>query len=80
MNNLARCYVALNRHEDALRLYEETLRRRNALLGPNHLDTRATLNDLANHYTSLGRPADAAKLRESLPPHAKTEAEKPAKP
>src|SRR5262249_25649315 len=40
---------------EALQLREEALRLRRAKLGPEHPDTRKTLNDLADSYRALGR-------------------------
>jgi tetratricopeptide (TPR) repeat protein len=64
MNNLANSYAALRRHEEALKLREETLTRRQARLGPDHPDTLVSRNNLATSYAALGRHADALKLRE----------------
>ncbi len=37
---------------------------RKAKLGPDHPDTLASMNNLANSYSDLGRHAEALKLRE----------------
>ncbi|MDW7994811.1 MAG: serine/threonine-protein kinase [Gemmatales bacterium] len=64
MNNLANSYAQLGRHEEALKLREETLRRCQAKLGPDHPDTLLSMNNLANSYARLGRHEEALKLRE----------------
>jgi tetratricopeptide (TPR) repeat protein len=63
-NNLANGYEALGRHDDALKLREETLALRRAGLGPDHPDTLASETNLAVSYERLGRPDDALRLRE----------------
>ena len=35
-----------------------------AKLSPDHPETLRSMNDLANSYDALGRPAEALKLRE----------------
>ena len=56
MNNLAVSYAAVGRLAEALKLHEETLALRKAKLGPDHPDTLASMNNLANSYAGR-RPA-----------------------
>ena len=58
MNNLATSYDALGRYAEALKLHEETLALRKAKLGPDHPDTLASMNNLANSY---GQPRPARR-------------------
>jgi tetratricopeptide (TPR) repeat protein len=62
--NLGSALEKLGRYADALKLHEETLALRKAKLGPDHTDTLASMQGLANSYAELGRHADALKLRE----------------
>jgi tetratricopeptide (TPR) repeat protein len=64
MHNLANCYFAVGRRDDALKLREETLAGCQRVLGPDHPRTLAAMNTLANSYFARGRPADACKLQE----------------
>ena len=64
MNNLALAYGAAGRLTDALALHEETLKRRQAKLGPDHSDTLTAMNNLAVAYRAAGRLADALSLHE----------------
>jgi hypothetical protein len=48
-----------NRHAEAIRVGEETLARRKAMLGPEHPDTLLTMTQLASRYWSANR-LDAA--------------------
>ena len=52
------------RHDRALKLYEETLALQKAKLGPDHPDTLASMNNLANSYAAAGQLDRALKLRE----------------
>jgi tetratricopeptide (TPR) repeat protein len=61
-NGLAFSYDALGRRAEALKLYEETLARREAKLGRDHPDTLSSIHNLAVSYHDLGRLADALKL------------------
>src|SRR5439155_1162517 len=61
---LANCYGDLGRHEEALRLREETFAVQQRKLGPDHPDTLMSMNNLGNSYTALGRHADALRLYE----------------
>ena len=49
---------------EALALYEETLKRRQAKLGPDHPDTLTAMNNLAVAYRDAGRLTDALALLE----------------
>jgi serine/threonine protein kinase len=64
MHNLARCFGALGRHTDALKLNEDTLALRKAKLGLDHPDTLWSMNNLANSFGSLGRHIEALELNE----------------
>jgi tetratricopeptide (TPR) repeat protein len=64
MNNLAVCYAAAGRIQDALKLCEETLRLMKARLGPDHPDALRSMNNLAFTYDAAGRTQDALNLRE----------------
>jgi hypothetical protein len=64
MNNLADSYLALDRHADALKLYEETLLLEQAKLGADHPQTLFAMRNLAESYDSADRRAEALKLRE----------------
>jgi serine/threonine protein kinase/tetratricopeptide (TPR) repeat protein len=61
---LAASYYELGRHDDSLRLIQDTLARRKATLGPDHPDTLKSMQNLAVSYYKLGRHADAVKLYE----------------
>ncbi len=63
MNNLAINCAALGKHDEALQLREETLKRSQAKLGPDHLNTLRNMSNLAKSYASLGRHAEALQLR-----------------
>jgi tetratricopeptide (TPR) repeat protein len=65
MNNLASSNDALGRHAQALKLSQETLRLRQAKLGPDHPDTLMSMHGLACSYHALGRHAEALELREA---------------
>ena len=54
-NNLALGYYALERIEDAVRLFEETLSIRELVLGPEHLDALHSRHNLAGGCFALGR-------------------------
>jgi tetratricopeptide (TPR) repeat protein len=64
MNNLAYSYAELGRHDDALKLFEETLALITSKLGPDHIDTLAAMHNVANCYAALGRYDEALQLRE----------------
>jgi non-specific serine/threonine protein kinase/serine/threonine-protein kinase len=55
---------ARGQYLDACKLLEETLIRRQALLGPDHADALRSRHNLATCYFVLGRYADALKLFE----------------
>jgi tetratricopeptide (TPR) repeat protein len=63
MHNLAYSQDAVGRRDDALKLYEEVLARREAALGPDHPDTLSSMRNLATSDVALGRHAEALKLR-----------------
>jgi len=64
MNNLANSYSAAGRHQDALKLREETLRLTKARLGPDNPNTLGCMHNLANSYAAAGRNQGALKLYE----------------
>ena len=55
--NLGEARIAAEQSERARTIYRKHR-------GPDHPDTLASMNNLANSYDALGRPADALKLRE----------------
>jgi tetratricopeptide (TPR) repeat protein len=63
MNNLGVIYSELNRHEDALKLQNETLRIMKRALPKDHPHTLACMSNLANSYAALNRHAEALNLR-----------------
>ena len=83
MNNLAVAYQAVGRLADAIALYEETLKLREAKLGPDHPDTLISMNNLAGPTRTPAGLADALPLLEDTlkrragqararpPPHAR---------
>ncbi|MBX9583218.1 MAG: tetratricopeptide repeat protein [Gemmataceae bacterium] len=62
--DLARCYSALGRHIDSLKLVEEVLTARRRVLGPEHPDTLDSMNSLAIRQFARGRHADGRALLE----------------
>jgi tetratricopeptide (TPR) repeat protein len=64
MNNLARSYLRLNRHAEALKLCEEALAAQKRVLPPDHPMTLSTMDHLGNCYAALNRQVEALKLRE----------------
>jgi serine/threonine protein kinase/tetratricopeptide (TPR) repeat protein len=64
MNNLAMCYAESGRMQEAIPLYEETLKLQKFKLGPDHPDTLASINNLATCYDEVGRTQEALKLHE----------------
>ena len=61
MNNLATTYTNLGRHDDALRLNEETLAFLKRILPPYHPDIAMSMSNLALTYSDCG---DALRLNE----------------
>ena len=55
MNNLGRGYQQAGKLDLALPLLEETLKRREAQLGPDHPDTLQTMSNLALGYQAAGK-------------------------
>jgi tetratricopeptide (TPR) repeat protein len=64
MMDLANSYDDLRRHDEALKLYEETLAAQKRVLPPDHADTLMTMHNLARVYYNLSRHAEALKLLE----------------
>ena len=57
-------YNDLGRHDDALRLKEETLALRKRILPADHPDIAWSMSNLASTYSELGRHEDALRLKE----------------
>ena len=66
MNNLAEAYRAAGKLDLALPLFEETLKLRKAMLGPEHPDTLATMNVLAVAYRRAGSTPRPSRSPEKL--------------
>jgi tetratricopeptide (TPR) repeat protein len=67
MNNLASAYREASRLDEALLLFEESLKLMKAKLGPDHPRTLIIMNNLAWGYLEASRWADAEKTaRECL--------------
>jgi eukaryotic-like serine/threonine-protein kinase len=61
-NVLGESYSYLGENTLAIRQLERALELRKAKLGPSHLDTLISMNDLAQVYKFSGRPAEALPL------------------
>lgn len=59
-------YLALGRYEQALTQLERAVEERRKALGPDHLDTLDSENELARVYERLGRAGDALPLFEHV--------------
>lgn len=67
LNNLADLYYDSGRDDEAIPLYEEVIRLREATYGSDHPEVAVGLNNLASLYIARGRYADAEPLyRRSL--------------
>src|SRR5207245_269157 len=66
MNNLANSYEDAGRTQEAIKLYEETLRLRKAKLGPDHPHTLISMNNLARAYLGASQPNKARPLFKNL--------------
>jgi serine/threonine protein kinase len=64
MGNLGNIFSDLDRHNDALKIREETLAIQQRVLPSDHPDTLTSMNNLALSYARLNRHADALKLYE----------------
>ena len=64
-NNLANAYHDAGRLDEAITLYEQTLKDCTRILGPHHPNTLTTRNNLAEAYRAAGRFEDADKLFET---------------
>ena len=64
MNNLAWAYRHAGKLDQALPLYEETLKLRKAKLGPDHPDTLGSMGNLAIAYHRAGKLDQALPLFE----------------
>jgi serine/threonine protein kinase/tetratricopeptide (TPR) repeat protein len=64
MNDLAVSYAEAGRIQDAIKLYEETLRLAKARLGPDDRRTLTSIGNLARAYFAAGRIEEAVKLHE----------------
>jgi tetratricopeptide (TPR) repeat protein len=58
-NDLANSYADLNRHDEALKLREETLAAQKRVLPPDHPDTLMSMNNLGLSYAALNRHDEA---------------------
>ena len=54
----------MGRYEEAIQLGEETLMLREQVIGPDHPEALASLNNLANDYYALGLYQEAIQLDE----------------
>jgi tetratricopeptide (TPR) repeat protein len=66
MSNLASTYSDLGRHQDALKMKEDTLEFQRRVLPPDHPDIGLSMSNLAATYFDLGRHADALKMQENV--------------
>ncbi len=64
MNDLALAYRDAGRLAEAVPLFEDALKRRQATLDPDHPETLNTMNNLALAYRDTGRLAEALTLYE----------------
>jgi serine/threonine protein kinase len=64
LNHRALAYRDAGRLDDALRLLQETLRRRRAALGDHHPETLQSVDDVATLYGRVGRLEEAVPLLE----------------
>ena len=62
MHNLARAYDQAGRLDEALPLFEETLKLEKSKLGPEHPDTLSALEALASAYSHAGRMREAIRF------------------
>jgi tetratricopeptide (TPR) repeat protein len=62
MNNLALAYSQAGRREQCLALLEETVRLKQARLGPESLDTLTSVYNLAVEYKGAGKYAEAVPM------------------
>ena len=62
MHNLANVYSAQKRFDEALALYQESLKIKNRVLGHEHIDTIKTTTCLAGTFVSLGQFDEAETL------------------
>jgi tetratricopeptide (TPR) repeat protein len=68
MSNLANSYAKSGRHDEALRLREQALAARQAVLGPTHQDTLESANNLGLSYTTFGQHEKSIELlKRTLP-------------
>ncbi len=61
---IARAYYSLGRYEEAEHHWTRALKIRQRVLGPEHLETLGTMNDLASNYYGRGQPAAGLRLEE----------------
>ena len=67
-SGLAIGYSVGGRHEESIRLDEETMAARERVLGPEHLDTLASRGNLSTDYRAVGRVEEAIALDEATLP------------
>jgi tetratricopeptide (TPR) repeat protein len=65
MNNLASSYRGTRQLAKALPLFQETLAKRQTMLGPDHPDTLTSMGNLGAAYTAGGQLAEAVPLLEA---------------
>ncbi len=66
MAALGAAYEYAGRHEDAIKLYKETMEGQSKKLGPDHEDTLRSMNQLAMAYRNVRRYEDAIAMYEEL--------------
>ena len=72
MNNLASAYQDAGRLDEAVALFEETLKRRKDKLPPDHPETLTSMDNLAQAYQKVGRLDEALALFEETVKRRKT--------
>ncbi len=70
---LALCYRAMGKQEEARLMLEDVVAERKQKLGPDHIDTLRATRSLARAYRDLGRIEQATKLLEQVVPAFETE-------
>ncbi|MFN0126191.1 MAG: tetratricopeptide repeat protein [Verrucomicrobiales bacterium] len=72
MNNLAMAYKEMGKADEALPLYEETLKRVNATLAPEDPNTLTTMDNLAAAYRAANKLDNALPLLEAVVKRSRT--------
>ncbi len=78
-SNVAATYMHTGRISDAIELFEETLKMREAKLGDGHRQTLLSRTALATAYESVGRWADSERLFRDVLAH-RSKASRPNSP